>query len=149
MPNPPNLILFFADNLGYADVGCFGAAASRTPNIDRLASEGLRLKNWNSGASLQLFAVKLGRHKIHLQTKSATGDDAAVVHSPPLLFDVLADAAEAYPIDDAPLVELMVAKAKAHMQSIVWASALTLDTDPRFAICANASNACRTTEVAR
>ena len=44
---------------------------------------------------------------------------------------------------------LMVAKAKAHMQSIVWASALTLDTDPRFAICANASNACRTTEVAR
>ena len=117
MPTPPNLILFFADNLGFADVGCFGAAASRTPNIDRLASEGLRLKNWNS--------------------------------SPPLLFDVLADAAEAYPIDDAPLVELMVAKAKAHMQSIVWASALTLDTDPRFAICANASNACRTTEVAR
>ena len=91
----------------------------------------------------------MGRHKIHLQTKSATGDDAAVVHSPPLLFDVLADAAEAYPIDDAPLVELMVAQAKAHMQSIVWASALTLETDPRFAICANASNACRTTEVAR
>ena len=73
----------------------------------------------------------------------------AAVHSPPLLFDVLADAAEAYPIDDAPLVELMVAKAKEHMQSIVWASALTLDTDPRFAICANASNACRTAGVAR
>ena len=43
----------------------------------------------------------------------------------------------------------MVAKAKEHMQSIAWASPLTLETDPRFAICANASNACRTTEVAR
>ena len=126
---PANRTLFFWRDGGSADASTWlGATPPNAP---------------------QLFAVKLGRHKIHLQTKSATGDDAAVVHSPPLLFDVLADAAEAYPIDDAPLVELMVAQAKAHMQSIVWASALTLETDPRFAICANASNACRTTGVAR
>ena len=62
MPDPPNLILFFADNLGFADIGCFGAAASRTPNIDRLASEGLRLKNWNSGASLCAAAAGWPSH---------------------------------------------------------------------------------------
>jgi arylsulfatase A len=49
---PPNFVVFFADNLGYADIGAFGAAASVTPNIDRLAAEGLRLKQWNSGQSL-------------------------------------------------------------------------------------------------
>ena len=69
MPDPPNLILFFADNLGFADVGCFGAAASRTPNIDRLAGEGLRLKNWNSGASLcspSRSQTLSGRYAFHL-----------------------------------------------------------------------------------
>ncbi len=39
----PNVIIMYADDLGYGDVGCYGGTAIPTPNIDRLASEGLRL----------------------------------------------------------------------------------------------------------
>ena len=38
----PNVIVIMADDLGYGDVSCYGATALRTPNIDRLAAEGLR-----------------------------------------------------------------------------------------------------------
>jgi hypothetical protein len=38
----PNLILIYTDDLGYGDLGCYGAKAIATPNIDRLAGEGLR-----------------------------------------------------------------------------------------------------------
>ncbi len=43
---PPNVVLIFADDLGYSDVGCFGAKDIRTPNIDRLAREGTRFTSF-------------------------------------------------------------------------------------------------------
>lgn len=42
----PNVVLIVADDLGYADLGCFGNAFIRTPHLDRLASEGVRLTNF-------------------------------------------------------------------------------------------------------
>jgi len=42
----PNIILLLADNLGYGDVGSFGSQLHRTPNIDRLAEEGIRLTSF-------------------------------------------------------------------------------------------------------
>jgi arylsulfatase A len=39
----PNIIVVLCDNLGYGDVGCFGSKLHRTPHIDRLAAEGVRL----------------------------------------------------------------------------------------------------------
>jgi len=39
----PNLVVMFADNLGYGDVGALGAPATRTPNVDSLARDGVRL----------------------------------------------------------------------------------------------------------
>ncbi len=41
----PNVILIVADDLGYGDVSCYGATSLKTPNIDRLASRGLRFTN--------------------------------------------------------------------------------------------------------
>ena len=44
-PNPPkpNIVLFFADDLGYGDLGCFGNPTSDTPAIDTMAMEGAKL----------------------------------------------------------------------------------------------------------
>lgn len=41
----PNVIFIMADDLGYTDVGCFGSRYYETPNIDRLAAQGLRMTN--------------------------------------------------------------------------------------------------------
>lgn len=43
---PPNFVIIFADDLGYADIGSFGAKGYKTPNLDRLAEEGVRLTNF-------------------------------------------------------------------------------------------------------
>jgi arylsulfatase A len=48
----PNIVILFADNLGYSDIGIYGAPCAKTPNIDRLGHEGLKLNHWNSAAHL-------------------------------------------------------------------------------------------------
>ncbi|MGQ8338806.1 sulfatase family protein [Sunxiuqinia sp. A32] len=42
----PNVVLILVDDMGYGDVGCFGATRYSTPNIDRLASNGMRFTNF-------------------------------------------------------------------------------------------------------
>jgi len=42
----PNFVVIFCDNLGYGDVGCYGSSVHRTPNLDRMANEGLRLTSF-------------------------------------------------------------------------------------------------------
>jgi arylsulfatase A len=42
----PNVVLIITDDLGWADLGSYGATDIRTPNLDRLASEGLRLTDF-------------------------------------------------------------------------------------------------------
>jgi arylsulfatase A-like enzyme len=45
----PNIIYIMADDMGYADLGCYGAKRIQTPNIDRLASEGILFTNHYAG----------------------------------------------------------------------------------------------------
>jgi len=47
----PNILLILSDDLGYGDVGCYGATHVKTPNIDRLAKEGRRFTDAHSPAS--------------------------------------------------------------------------------------------------
>lgn len=42
----PNIVIVFADDQGYGDLGCFGAKGYKTPNIDRLASQGMKFTNF-------------------------------------------------------------------------------------------------------
>jgi arylsulfatase A-like enzyme len=68
-PMPPSVVLILADNLGWGELGCYGGGALRgapTPRIDTLASEGLRLTNFNveSDCVPTRSALMTGRHPI-------------------------------------------------------------------------------------
>ncbi|MBM3859699.1 MAG: sulfatase [Verrucomicrobia bacterium] len=45
--HPPNIVIIFTDDQGYADVGCFGAKGYTTPHLDRLAKQGCRFTNFH------------------------------------------------------------------------------------------------------
>ena len=45
---PPNFVLIFIDDMGYGDVGVYGATGYQTPNLDKMASEGMRFTNFYS-----------------------------------------------------------------------------------------------------
>ena len=48
----PNIIILFADDLGYGDLSCYGAQDVKTPNIDQLAIEGLRFTDFQVASSV-------------------------------------------------------------------------------------------------
>jgi arylsulfatase A-like enzyme len=50
-PRPPNIILIYADDLGYGDLGCYGATGVATPNLDRLAGAGVRFTNVHASSA--------------------------------------------------------------------------------------------------
>ena len=43
---PPNIVLIYVDDMGYADLGCFGAKKIKTPNLDRMAKQGTRFTSF-------------------------------------------------------------------------------------------------------
>ena len=52
--NQPNIIFILADDLGYTDVACYGSKFYETPNIDRLAAQGMRFTDgYTSGPNCQ------------------------------------------------------------------------------------------------
>ncbi|MCB0562461.1 MAG: sulfatase-like hydrolase/transferase, partial [Phaeodactylibacter sp.] len=50
--SPPNLIILFADDLGYGDLASYGHPTIRTPNLDRMAEEGMRFTQFYAAASV-------------------------------------------------------------------------------------------------
>lgn len=48
----PNIIIIFTDDMGYGDLACYGNQLNKTPNIDRLANEGVKFTDFYAGASL-------------------------------------------------------------------------------------------------
>ena len=48
----PNVVLIFTDDQGYGDIGCFGATGFQTPNLDRMAAEGMKFTNFYSAQAV-------------------------------------------------------------------------------------------------
>ena len=51
-PTPPNVVIIYADDLGYGDLGCFGATDIKTPHIDRIARDGIRFTDFYSASAV-------------------------------------------------------------------------------------------------
>src|SRR3954449_8096257 len=49
---PPNFVIIYCDDLGYADIGPFGAKGYRTPNLERMAAEGMKFTDFHSAAAV-------------------------------------------------------------------------------------------------
>lgn len=78
----PNVIIIYADDLGYGDLSCYGAVKLKTPNIDKLAQQGIRFTNGHAAAATctpSRYALMTGQYAFR---KSGTGvlpGDAALV----------------------------------------------------------------------
>src|SRR5678816_2758921 len=67
-PRRPSIIFILADDLGYGDLGCYGQTKIRTPNIDRIAAQGLRFTQYYAGSSVcapSRCTLLTGRHTGH------------------------------------------------------------------------------------
>jgi len=71
-PTPPNIIYILADDLGYAELGCYGQEKIETPNIDALAAGGMRFSQHYSGAPVcapSRCVLLTGKHLGHAQIR--------------------------------------------------------------------------------
>jgi len=85
----PNIILIIADDLGYADLGCFGSPHIKTPNLDKLAAQGVRFTDCYAAAPncspsraglltgrtpsrTGMYSYRPGGHVMHLPAKEIT-----------------------------------------------------------------------------
>ena len=69
----PASFSFSADGLGYGDLSCYGQTKFQTPNLDRLAAEGIRFTNYYAGAaasSPSRAALMLGKDSGHLKQRA-------------------------------------------------------------------------------
>ena len=77
----PNFIVLFADDMGYSDLSSYGHPTTRTPHLDRMAAEGVRLTSFYCGApvcSPSRAALLTGRYPIHAGMPRNTGPDSEV-----------------------------------------------------------------------
>jgi uncharacterized sulfatase len=72
----PNVIYIMADDLGYGDLGCYGQKVIKTPNLDRLAAEGMRFTDYYAGCTVcrpSRLALWTGLHMGHTPISSNAG----------------------------------------------------------------------------
>ncbi len=68
----PNIIFIMADDLGYADLGCYGQKKIKTPNIDKLAANGMRFTQCYAGATIcapSRSVLMTGQHTGHTRIR--------------------------------------------------------------------------------
>ncbi len=81
----PNVVLIYADDLGYGDVGCYGATKVLTPNIDKLAREGVRFTNAHSASATctpSRYAMMTGEYAWRRKGTGVLPGDARLIIEP-------------------------------------------------------------------
>ncbi len=103
-PKPPNIIFMLVDDMGYADLGCFGSTLHETPNLDRLAAAGVRFTQAYAACpvcSPTRASIMTGKYPARLKLTDFLKGDRSPRDSP-LLPAVYAD--------ELPLEEVTVAE---------------------------------------
>lgn len=78
---PPNILLIYVDDLGYGDLGSYGHPVIRTPNIDKLAADGLKLNSFYAPSALcspSRAGLLTGRHPYRTGIRSWIPHDSGV-----------------------------------------------------------------------
>lgn len=74
----PNIVLILADDLGYGDLGCYGQTRIQTPNLDRMAAEGIRFTSAYAGSTVcapSRCSLMTGLHTGHARTRGNRSPD--------------------------------------------------------------------------
>ena len=82
---PPNIVVILADDVGYGDLGCYGATAVQTPNVDRVAREGLRFTDGYATSSTctpSRYSMLTGEYAWRQKGTGVLPGDAALIVSP-------------------------------------------------------------------
>ena len=72
LPQRPNIVFILADDLGYGDVGCYGQTKIKTPNIDRMAVDGIRFTQAYAGCTVcgpSRSVLMTGQHTGHTRVR--------------------------------------------------------------------------------
>lgn len=81
----PNIVLIYTDDLGYGDVSAYGATKIKTPNIDRLAKEGLRFTDGHAAAATctpSRYALMTGEYAWRKKGTGVLPGDASLIIEP-------------------------------------------------------------------
>lgn len=81
----PNVVIIYADDLGYGDVSCFGSPDIPTPHLDEIAARGLRLTNWYSNSpvcSPSRASLLTGRYPTRAGVEEILGGHTGTVGMP-------------------------------------------------------------------
>lgn len=81
----PNIVFIYADDLGYGDVSCYGATAVKTPNVDRLAAEGIRFTSGyctSATCTPSRYSLLTGEYAFRKKGTGVLPGDAALIIEP-------------------------------------------------------------------
>ena len=99
---PPNIVVLFADDLGYGDLGVYGHPTIRTPNLDQMAAEG---QKWTS---------------FYVAAPSYGQGEERIFHEPPRLYHLGQDPGEHFDVADQypEVIADILAEVEAHRQRL-------------------------------
>ena len=77
----PNIIFIMADDLGYGDLGCYGQKLIKTPNLDRMATEGMKFRQFYAGNTVcapSRSVLMTGQHMGHTHVRGNAGGNMSI-----------------------------------------------------------------------